>query len=263
MEPVSFTIQPAALANLLHNVVTISKEKPKEDPLPLVYLRYQYDDETGTGQLMGIGSGRHTAGLDWLEIPGGPDAYAEVRVTGVAAVKTDIVDDLVKLGSRIRGTSMSKSAAVEVIMRHKESISAMYGREFLGELADGDPDDTTAGQPGKPGIFERIEDLVDELTANPAPAGPVAFTTDLVARCKDIKVTGLPATWGIVDLSADRKRNLVAVAIGPTFRGLLGGIDRGKYAAGGPWHDGPGRPEHLLTGGGRRPINRSEGIVAA
>lgn len=255
---VRFRVQPAALANVFHNALTIAKEKPKESPQPLIYLRYTWDDEVNAGQLMAIGAGRYAAGLDWYDTEGSDQGYAEVRVLGVNPEKNDLVDDLAKLASKVRGTTTSKNAFVDVEIDHKRSILVTYGAELLGELADQDEWDLTMGNDGKPGIFEQVEDLVDFLQDCPAPPGPATFNLDILSKLKDLKVTGLPATLGVVDMTKHPDQNLIGVAVGPRFRGLIGALNRESYAAGGPWGDGPGRPEHLV-GGGRRPLQRLEG----
>jgi len=244
---VSFRANPKALANLLHNALTMAKgKKPVQ---PLVYLRYTWDADRGKGQLMAIGVSQFTAGLDWMEVESGTeDGYAEIRVLGVNQEKTDLVDDLTKLGSAIRSTSAARDAAVGVDIEHKRSMIVQYGEDFLGELADGDEWDLTTGMEGSPGIFDRVEDLIDQVNSCPAPDGPVAFNLDIITRCKDLKITGSPADSSVMDLAAhpDPTKNLVGVAVGPSFRGVVSAINRGVYAKGGPWLDGPGDPSHLL-----------------
>lgn len=245
MSEIQFQAHPAALYNVLNNVVTIHKEKPSETGQPLIYLRYQWDEgaQPPQGQLMAIGLGRYAAGLDWLPAEGGTqDGYAEVRVQGINLAKTDIVDDLKKLASGIRGTSTARAARVFVTMRHKHSISVSYGEELIGELADMDPFDQTVGQ------FNHVEDMVDDLISQPTLAGPMAFKVGILARLKDIKVTGGAPDMEVVDIAKHPNHNLVGLAVGPTFRGLIGAIGREEYAAGGPWKDGPGRPDHLWKG---------------
>jgi hypothetical protein len=242
---VTFRVNPKTLANVLHNALMMAKgKKPVQ---PLVLLRYNWDQ--GKGQLTAVGVSQYSAGLDWTEVQGGTeDGYAEIRVLGANPDKTDIVDDLTKLGSAIRSTSAAKDALVSVTIEHKHSMTVEYGEDLLGELADADEYDLTTGMEGQPGIFDRVEDLVDQVNACPAPAGPVAFSLEIITRCKDLKLTGMPADSGVMDLAShpDPSKNLVGVAVGPSFRGLVATIDRGVYAKGGPWLDGPGDPSHLL-----------------
>jgi hypothetical protein len=242
---VQFRANPKALANLIHNALTMAKGKnPRQ---PLVYLRYTWDAERATGQLTAIGISQFSAGLDWMDVESGTeDGYAEIRLLGVNTEKTDVVDDLTKLGSAIRSTSAAASALVGVTLEHKHSISVEYGPELLGELADGDEWDLTTGMEGEPGMFDKVEDLIDEINAMDKPTAPIAFNLEVIGRCKDLKITGMPGDWGVVDLAQHPTKNLVGVAVGPRFRGVLGSIDRDGYAQGGRWLDGPGEPSHLL-----------------
>ena len=243
---VSFRANPKALANLLHNALTMAKGKPARQPL--IYLRYNWDQERGVGQLTVMGISQFSAGLDWMDVESGtPDGYAEIRVLGVQTEKTDVIDDLTKLGSAIRQTSAAQSAVVGVTIEHKTSITVEYGETLVGELPDGDEYDLTTGMDGEPGQFDKLEDMIDEVNSLPAPTGPTAFSLDIIGRCKDLKITGMPMDWGVIDLAQHPLRPLVGVAVGPTFRGVVSAIDRTSYAQGGRWHDGPGEPSHLFA----------------
>lgn len=242
---IQFRANPKALANVLHNALTMAKAKnPRQ---PLIMVRYNWDAERGQGQVTAIGMSQHTAGLDWMDVESGTeDGYAEIRLMSVNPEKTDIVDDLTKLASVIRSTSASKDALVGVTIEHKRSITVQYGEELLGELADADEWDLTTGMDGAPGFFDKVEDMVDQLNSMPAPAGAVAFSFDTISRVKDLKVTGMPADWGVMDLAKHPEKDIVGVSVGPTFRGVISAIDRDGYAKGGRWLDGPGEPSHLL-----------------
>jgi hypothetical protein len=242
---VTFRANPKSLANLLHNALTMAKGKSPRQPL--IYLRYGWDAERGVGQATAIGISTYSAGLDWIDVEGGPeDGYAEIRLLGVNTEKTDVVDDLTKLASAIRSTSAAASALVTVIIDHKRSITVTHGEDLVGELADGDEWDLTTGMEGEPGMFDKVEDLIDQINALPAPTCPIAFNLDIIGRCKDLKITGMPGDWGVVDLAKHPTKNLVGVAVGPRFRGVVASIDREGYAQGGRWLDGPGEPSHLL-----------------
>lgn len=243
---VQFRANPKALANVLHNALTMAKSKnPRQ---PLIYLRYNWDQGKETGQLTAIGISQFAAGLDWMDVEQGTeDGYAEIRVLGVQTEKTGIVDDLTKLGSAIRSTSAAKDALVGVTIDHKSVLTVQYGDELLGELADADEYDLTTGMDGEPGMFDKVEDLVDQINSCPNPTAPIAFNLDVIGRCKDLKITGMPGDWGIVDVAQHPSKNLVGVAVGPRFRGVVGSIDRKGYAEGGRWLDGPGEPSHLFA----------------
>ena len=242
---VSFRANPKSLANMLHNALTMAKGKnPRQ---PLIYLRYGWDAERGVGQATAMGISQFSAGLDWMDVEMAPeDGYAEIRVLGVNTEKTDLVDDLTKLASAIRSTSAARDALVEVTIDHKHTMTVMYGEELIGELADADEYDLTTGMDGQPGMFDRLEDLIDQINAMEAPTAPIAFNLDIIGRCKDLKITGMPGDWGVVDLAKHPTKNLVSVAVGPRFRGVVGSIDRDGYAQGGRWLDGPGEASHLL-----------------
>jgi hypothetical protein len=242
---ISFRANPKALANVIHNALTMAKEKNPRQPLLL--LRYTWDTDRATGQIMAIGMSKFTAGLDWMDVEQGTeDGYAEIRVLGVNPDKTDIVDDLTKLASAIRKASAAASALVGVTIDHKHMLSVQYGEEFLGELADADEYDLTSGNEGEPGFFEKVEDMVDQINNHPAPVAPTAFNLEVIGKCKDVKVTGMPMDWGVIDLAKHPDKDIIGVAVGPTFRGVVGAVDREGYAQGGRWMDGPGDPSHLF-----------------
>jgi hypothetical protein len=244
---VTFRVNPKTLANTLHNALTMAKgRKPLH---PFILLRYNYNWDQGKGELTAVGVSQYSAGVDWCSVEAGTeDGYAEIRLLGVNPEKTDVIDDLTKLASAIRSTSAAKDALVTVTIDHKQSITVEYGADLLGELGDADEYDVTAGMENHPGIFDKVEELIYQVNDCGAPDGPVAFNLDIIARCKDLKVTGTPADSGVMDLAAhpDPTKNLVGVAVGPNFRGLVASIDRAVYAKGGPWNDGPGEPSHLL-----------------
>jgi hypothetical protein len=246
---VTFRVNPKTLANTLHNALMMAKgRKPIQ---PLILLRYNFNADAGKGELTAVGVSQYSAGTDWCAVENGPlDGYAEIRVLGVNPEKTDLVDDLTKLGSAIRSTSAAKDAQVTVTIDHKRSITVEYGEDLLGELGDADEYDLTAGMEGQPGIFDRVEDLIYQVNDCPAPDGPVAFNLDIITRCKDLKINAMPADSAVMDLAAhpDPTKNLVGVAVGPSFRGVVSAINRGVYAKGGPWLDGPGEASHLLGG---------------
>lgn len=243
---VNFRANPKGLANMLHNALTMAKAKSPRQPL--IYLRYTWDADRATGQLTAMGISQFSAGLDWMDVEQGTeDGYAEIRLLGVNPEKTDLVDDLTKLASAIRATSAAASAVVGVTIDHKRSISISYGEQFLGELADGDEYDLTTGMEGAPGMFEKLEDLIDEMNSQTPRAAPAAFSLDVIGRCKDLKITGMPGDWGVVDLVQHPTKNYVGVAVGPRFRGVVASIDRACYSEGGRWSDGPGEPSHLFA----------------
>lgn len=244
---VSFTARPKALADLFNNVVVFSKEKNKAfRQVPYVQLAYTWDDQRNTGVLKAVGRGKYTACRQSLDVENGTkEESAEVRVLTINPDKTDIVDDLTKLGSAVRKTSAAKDARVKVTITDLDSILISYADELVGELGEEDPDDTSAGDEEELGLFEEVEEMLDEILESPVAETPLLFLIELIARLKDIKVTdftGDPA----VDMTKNPQSNAVGVAVGPDFRGLIVSVGREGYASGGKWGDGPGDPSHLL-----------------
>lgn len=226
MTEVSFNLHPKNLANLFSNLVAIGKQKAGEPAgSPVAMLRYNFDDETGVGQLAGVSCSRYCAGLDWVEVYGGEQGYAEVVVLLVNPEKTDLVDDLAKLATQVRGTGTAQDSRVHVTMRDGHSITVVSGEQVIGELGEADSGRRYGA------VLDRVEDELDAVLSAPQKPTPTAFNIDLLGRLKDVKATGLPATWGMVDMFHHPELDVVAVAVGPTFRGLVGSIARGGYAA--------------------------------
>ena len=226
MGEIGFLVNPKALAAVLGNAVAIMKERIARDAPTHALIRYEYDPETGKGQVQCVGVGRWAAGLDWCEVEGGPDAYAETVVLASNPAKTDIVDDLAKLATAIRGTSTAQSALVRVTMLHGYSIGVTFGDEFLGELAH---DDTVARGP-----FNQAENMIDLLEESPVKHSPTLFHQDVIGRLAHIKAAGRSADWGMVDMAQHPTLPVAGIKIGPTFRALLGQVEREAYAATGP-----------------------------
>lgn len=238
--PVEFWVNNKAFANLLHNALSMAKEPLKSAVHPYLYLRYSFDPEAGRGQLFAAGMSRYAAGFDCTLVePGAVDGYAELLLQPVSPIKGGVVDDVTKLGSGIRSTSSANHSTVGVKMIHRDRITVMYGDHLVGELADVAPN-------LEPSKFYLVEDMVDELAACEAPVTPTAFNISVLNRIKDLKITGMPGDWGVMDMAKHPDKDIVGVAVGPNFRGLVGAIDREKYARGGPWGDGPGNPDHLF-----------------
>lgn len=237
---VEFWVNNKAFANLLHNALCMAKEPLANAVHPYLYLRYTFDPDSRRGQLMAAGMSRFAAGLDCTLVePGAQDGYAELMLRPVSPVKGGIVDDVAKLASGIRGVSSAASATVAVRIEHRDRITVSYGSDLVGELADLNP----GIEPSK---FYMVEDMVDELAAAAAPVTPTAFNITVLNRIKDLKITGMPGDWGVMDVAQHPNKDIVGVAVGPNFRGLLGVIDRAKYMQGGKWGDGPGNPDHLF-----------------
>jgi hypothetical protein len=225
MGEVGFLVNPKHLSAVLGNAVTIMRERIAKDAPTHALIRYEYDQETGKGQVCAVGVGRWAAGLDWCEVEGGPDTYAEVMVLASNPVKTDIVDDLAKLATAVRGTSTAQSALVRVTMVDGYLLGVTFGDEFLGELAH----TSVARAP-----FNRAENMIDLLEESPVKHTPTLFHQDVIGRLAHIKAAGRSQDWGMIDMAQHPDLPIAGIKIGPTFRALLGAVDRAQYAATGP-----------------------------
>lgn len=216
---ISFGVHPIAFANVISNVLTMSLMS--DAPEPLIYLRYQWDDMEQEGQIMAIGIGRISAGIDWVKTEGGTrNGYAEVHLLGKNPNKTDVVDDLKKLQTALRKTSSARDAVVTVQMENCHSMTVTYNDELVGELGDLWDYRTHSH------VYDGIEDMVDLMEECEAPTMPTSLDVSLLSKLNDIKVMGKPSSWGVADLAKHPEQDILGVAMGPTFRGLIGTIVR-------------------------------------
>ena len=168
---------------------------------------------------------------------GTPDGYAEVRVTGHAAIKSEFVDDLAKLESVVRRVGSRADLTVGVVMRHRHSISVFHGDGLLGELGDQDEDKSDRRT-----FFDAIEDMIDDFESGHRGT-PSMFDLSVLGKLNKLKPG---AKMGFADIAQHKTLDLVGVRVGPTFNALVAGINREGFKNGGPWGDGPGTPGHLF-----------------
>lgn len=240
---IRFSIQPQEFKRVVTNVLEFTKEK-KVGLMGSPYFVVQAQREGRDGTLAVTGLARYTAGNDWVEVQGAdgdPAAHVLVRGTGV---KSDLVDDLDKLAKQAGGTSTAKSAQLSVTIEHRTKITVWYGDSLIGELAD------AGDQPQYEGRLEMVGQLLEEVQETRSLEAPTALLVTTMALASKVKAAGIPASESPV---ADMARlpgwdHLVLLRIGATFTGLMSTIDRELYSIGGPTHDGPGKPEHLLGG---------------
>lgn len=240
MSQVRFTINPKDLADVLANAVEISKEKSGVKPLPLVMLAYQPAGKRG--MVVAYGVGRYAAGRTVAYLDGLPtEESASVCIDRDVAAELQGVLRKVLGGKKATVSVTISPEPVQVTVKdeHGMPVQTMANlhitsaEETLADLLDTDPE----GKAGK--WFDWVDDRLAE--AKEAASGPLAFQTDIIARLNKIR-----AESSVVDLKSTGVPNLVAVALGSSFRGVMGEVNRESYVAGGPWGDGGGSPDHLF-----------------
>lgn len=238
MTDLTFEVPPVTLADALYNAVELSKESGGRPGCPHVMIHYQPDEDGALGVVTVYGASRIVAGKTTVRLDtAAPDDYTSV------VIHRDKAD---QIQSALRGYGRGKATRVAVricddgfdvvdfddegepFVRTVNLSIQKEGEEPLAELADSDPDEA----------FAQHFDIVDEYLVGSGGqlAGPTAFTFESVRRITALK--GLGAT--AVDLAQTSRRHVVAVAAGPTFRGIIGELDRDVYAGGGL------RDDHLL-----------------
>lgn len=234
-----FVASPKALSLAFKNVLEFTAGNIHS--YPNVVIHAERDGRTGTVSATGIGGA--LCARDWCEVNGTEGTeVAEVTVLGNSTKgpkgtkSTEVIDDLQKLAMAIGRTSTAKSATVFVTVEHGVKISVEYGGQLLGELAH---------QGNRSPFFDAVENTLDREDWGEC-AGPTAFLTETLVRAAKVKtLTGST----VVDVAQlPDYREAVAVAIGPTFRGIMATVDRPLFAEGGPWRDGPGDRASLLQG---------------
>lgn len=204
----------------------MSKERGKAG---LIYLR-----TSGTA-LSAYGRGTYTAARDSRELSWTEDGNTEVTITH---------EEAEELASTLRGVEGAgrKGTSVEVTILDRESLTIRYGTEVLCDLPDADPENLTFGAPDEVSDWMEIDELLAEIADRPAQVTPpLAFAKEVLARINKIR-----SDSPVMDIANHPRGHAVGVAVGSTFRGLVAGIDRAAYVAGGKrWPDGPGKPSHL------------------
>lgn len=241
MGEINVIIHPKTLADGLANAFICGKERIKAvRPCPHVLVAYQESEEGPAFYVYGMG--RYIGGRTRVPI--------EAEATGAFASVSLTRENADTLQSMLRKAGTKKTDSVSVMISDEPKLITSYDEQgvpvqkyvnlviasdagVMAELTDADPE-------GKSDPFwEFVDDMIkaDVDTG----AGRMAFLTEILGRLKDVKADG-----PVLDVKRTSHDRITAVAIGSSFRGVLGDVGREVYAEGGPWKDGPGRPEHLL-----------------
>lgn len=238
MADVSLAIKPLDLANLLTNAVEISKEAARIETPGAILLAYQPSSDGKVGMLLSYGCGRYAAGRTRAILDGLPSSEAmSVSITREHAEE---------LASALRKTSRAAEARVGVVMTETavERINPETGGASWGNLAVSYKDDYLAvlHDADVHGKYDAIWARMDDLAAATGdPVTGVALMTQVVGRIGKMK----GAVADVADLRTTPLPGVVAAKLGADCVLLLGEVNRGSFASGGRFGDGPGRPEHL------------------
>lgn len=227
MSTCHFQVHPKQLADLLANAVDIGKDNPKISVNSLVMLSV-----TGA-YLYAYGRGRFTAGRDWRELKTDGPLDGQITLTEAEAEE---------LASVLRGVEGAGrvGTVVDVSLDSRTRLLVQSGPQVLCDLPDADPGNLTFGNPDEVSDWEEIESLISECENSTHIASPQAFALEILTRLNKIR-----AKTSVADITSHPSGKFIAVALGPSFRGLAAGVDRTLYASGGDWGDGPGKPDDL------------------
>lgn len=228
MADMSFSVHPLELANALFNAIEVSKDAGGRPGCPHVLICFQPDEDYEQGRAIVYGIGRIAGGRTTLELEGSvPDGHVSVCIT------RDQAQDVQSMLRQVRG---GKAARVSVRICEEGIESVDFDEEgnpdvdvfhlFISkdgddgsfiELAESDPDQQ----------WSRHFDLIDTILAatGSGPEGPVALSLEGMDRITALKGVGSK----IMDIAATDREHVVAIAVGPTYRGILATIDRGIY----------------------------------
>lgn len=227
MADLTFSIHPVEFANALFNAVEVSKDAGGRPGCPHVLIEYGPDLTGEVGQVSVFGIGRIAGGRTTLTLDTTPPGdFASVCISR---------DRAQQLQSMLRGLGGGKAARISVRICEEGLESVDFGEggepevgyynliiskgdeEAFVELVDSDPD----------GQWERhlglINKILDEVKG--PLEGPVAFSLEAMDRITALKGLGSK----IMDLAGTEREKVVAVAAGPTFRGIIATIDRSIY----------------------------------
>lgn len=242
MGEVNVIIHPKTLADGLANAFTCGKERVKAvKPCPHVLVAYE---EGADGPAFYVyGMGRYVGGRTCVPI--------EAENTGAFASVSLTREHADSLQSMLRKAGTKKTDSVSVMISDEPKLIQGFDAQgapvqkyvnlviasdagTMAELSDADPE----------GKSDPFWDFLDRMIKADVEAGAerMAFVLEVIGRLKDIKADG-----PVLDLKRTSHDRITAVAIGSNFRGVMGDVGREVYAEGGPWKDGPGRPDHLLN----------------
>ena len=228
MADLTFSVHPLDLANALFNAVEVSKDAGGRPGCPHVLIQYGPDEDYQAGQVLVYGIGRIVGGRTTLTLDTkAPEDYASVCIAREEAQDMQSMLRQVKGGKAARVSVRICEDGVETVdfddegepdvgIFHLFVTKADDEGPFI-ELAESDPDD----------VWGRHLDLIDTIlkTAAGGPTGPVALSLEGMDRITALKGVGSK----VMDIATTDRDHVVAIAVGPTFRGILATIDRGIY----------------------------------
>lgn len=214
-----FNIHPRVLAEALDNAVVIGKDKPAITYCDVIGI------EGFTDRLEIYARGRYTAGRVTVPVHLG---WASPKTTCILEAEAAELASVLK---KVEGAGR-KGTVVEVTLDGGLAIRA--GTETICDLADADPDGDEYE------TWHEIDGAIALAEHSLLVGDPLAFSKDLIARFTKIK-----AETDVLDMVCIGGNTVVA-KMGENFHGLIEAVAREGYATGGPWGDGPGKPEHLL-----------------
>lgn len=223
----TFDIHPRALADALANAVDMGKDKLTR---PLICLR------ASANTLHVYGRGLYTAGKDSRPFKAELAQYAEIILTE---------EEGAELAQTLRGVEGvgRKETTVAVYIQERDRLKVQYGEDILCDLPDADPEQLTYGEPDDMSDWDEIDDMLTAV-AMAELSGPsmarFGFQKDILARLNKIR-----SDSPVMDIALHPNSHAVGIAVGTNFRALVAGIDRDKFAVGGTWGDGPGKPDML------------------
>lgn len=221
--------------------VVIAQSRAKTRVTHCEHILLSYQSGASGPALYVYGVGRYAAGRSKVPLETGPDGSASVCIDRTSA--ETLAPMLRKVGTKkadtVFVTIYDEPTLINTTNEQGHPIQQWVSLVIanavgpMAEMLDSDPE----------GNADSYWDAVDTWVAAPAQPGAesMTFTAEVVTRLKDIYTDG-PA----VDMRRTNHDQIVAVAMGSLFRGVLVGIGRDIYAEGGPWRNGPGSPDHLL-----------------
>lgn len=228
MADLTFSVHPVELANAIFNAVELSKDAGGRPGCPHVMIEYGPDDSGRCGRVTVYGIGRIAGGRTTLVLDTvAPDACATVCISRERAQQLQSMLRGVGGGKAARVSARISEEGVESVdfdeegepeVEYHNLIVSRGDAEPFAELIDSDPEGQWAKHLG-------LIDLI--LNEKQAPLeGPVAFSLEAMDRITALKGLGTK----ILDLARTERDMVVAVAAGPTFRGIIASIDRSIYA---------------------------------
>lgn len=227
MADLVFSIHPLDLANALFNAVEVSKDAGGRPGCPNVLIRYQPDEDYHSGLVVVYGIGRIVGGRTTLVLDTkAPEGEASVCITRERADQLQSMLRQVKGGKAARVSVRIIEEGIETVDFNEDGepevdihnvIVSKGEGEPMAELMDSDPEREWTRH------FLLIDTILDS-TRGPLE-GPVAFSLEGMDRITALKGLGTK----ILDLAGTNREKVVAVAAGPTFRGIVGTIDRSIY----------------------------------